>query len=358
MEKVEKTKKGFKRLLPNPKWLFQNLWWLILIPGTLLFFSNLLHDLLSLNWFSKSTVDAFHRLGSVLLISGFVGTIMKSMQFAGIFKEELEKIISQEILKEVLRVELQESKCDLVTKNDLQTGLKTITMSSRHLKSRDDLEKLWQQISKIIYLKKFPAIKNDSVNSIVGPYTPTKHNFYYENMKFRIAVTQVSEDMYIQYTEILNFDIIMATGNTEVELEYTVKNDISETHKIENELVEAFVDNEVIGMAPETRKIGNSIHTSYKIRIEGKNKYKVSLKFKKSDSLLTGNYLLYRTQRLTKGMDIDVSYPKDIHVSFFEIGVVGKFEQSDTENRIIRSHINGVILPEQGAGITFQKVAV
>jgi hypothetical protein len=57
----------------------------------------------------------------------------------------------------------------------------------------------------------------------------------------------------------------------------------------------------------------------------------------------------------TKGMDVLISFPKEINVSFFNIGNKKLFEKlhEDVEGQMTRSHKNDVLLPYQGFGLSF-----
>jgi len=95
----------------------------------------------------------------------------------------------------------------------------------------------------------------------------------------------------------------------------------------------------------------------FTIPLKGKGPFKIHSKFRRKYSLKGENYKLFRMNTFTRNMDVTISFPSHVGVSFFNVGNVNYFEKHHTEvkNIVSRSHRNDVILPYQGFGISFER---
>ncbi|KKX48754.1 hypothetical protein L950_0219440 [Sphingobacterium sp. IITKGP-BTPF85] len=91
--------------------------------------------------FSEKWNEILQKIGFISLTSGIFAGVLKSIQFTGLFQEELQKIVS----------------------------------GSEFLKNRKDLQDLWKEISKIIYSKKFPEISEELEDTILNSYFQKKN---------------------------------------------------------------------------------------------------------------------------------------------------------------------------------------
>ena len=95
--------------------------------------------------------------------------------------------------------------------------------------------------------------------------------------------------------------------------------------------------------------------TTYSTTVKGKSSFTVEMKDAREYNILEDNVKILRTSAITKEMNVSITYPDNMHVQFFNIGVITPFEKLhiDHKNCISRTHKEGLILPKQGFGISF-----
>ena len=300
-------------------WIYKNLFWLLIIFSILILWGS--GEITDLWW--KNILE---KAGIAILSSGVFAAVLKSIQFAGIFKDEVSKVM-------------------------LETDF---------IKNRRDLPDLWSKISKIIYDRKFKKISKDLEQIILDYYFPTNSKFYYKDYFVTINIEKIDRDFNIYYTQTCTYDVIVAKNidNITLVLETTItQQDDIESASIINEL-EYFKVNgkeQKTKEAPET--VNNKDFSKYFVDIKGKGPHKIQSKYKRKYSLKNENYKLFRLNHFTKNMDVAINYPKDVYVSFFNIGLVKKFEHVHVEfdNQIHRKHRKSLIFPKQGFGMSFEK---
>jgi hypothetical protein len=310
-----------KKEIKIKNWFLKYLVFLITISGiTTIYISTLL---------IKPWDGIFEKAGLAVLSSGVFAAVLKSLQFQGVFREEIEKII----------------------------------LGTKFIEKRTDLDKLWKKVSLSIYEKKFPRISTELNKLILKTYLPTKHEYYYEDFTCTIKITNVAKNGVMQYIQKYSFDVILAKGNSIAELKNTLtvdKTSIDNTHKNEriyykvngiNILKDAHVDE-------KEDELEKKIIYTYTAKSEDKKRIKVEVKEERSVCIKNDNVKLFRSGKITKKMDVSISYPKNLNISFFNIGLVHNFEKNHEEHDLLisRIHKKGLILPHQGFGITFVQV--
>ncbi len=117
--------------------------------------------------FSYSTFGSFENqnwqlfwkgLGQTILAGGLFAILLKTIQFSGVFKNELEKVIFE----------------------------------PKFLGSRKDLPEYWEKISKELFNDKFPKISKKLLSDITEVYFPTNHTIYYDNVEHIIKIKNIA----------------------------------------------------------------------------------------------------------------------------------------------------------------------
>ena len=168
---MTKNKEEEDNLTKVKKWFKKNLTWVyftiaiifILFPNT------------SFSPFSTLWNNLLEKIGFVGLTSGVFASVLKSIQFTGLFQEELTKIIS----------------------------------GSEFLNNRKDLPDLWKKISKSIYAQKFPEISDLLENRILTTYFPMDTNHYNEDLVVSIIIHDINDDYVISYTQTIEYNAIL-----------------------------------------------------------------------------------------------------------------------------------------------------
>lgn len=307
----------------NNRWIlvrdyvFRNLFWILIIIALGIF--------LWANYCShKQSSYILTQAGIAILSSGVFAAALKSRQFTGLFKVELEKII----------------------------------LGSEFIKNRKDLPDLWKTISKSIYREKFPLISEELEHIILKHYFPTDHDFYYENFHVDIEIKEITDDFVIKYVQTSRYTVIMSDDKTDSVLIQESEIDQDAETPVLNRLDFFKINGVEQDLEEDDTTKNNPTKSKYIIPIVGENKYKIHSQYSREYSLRRENYKKFCMKYITRGMIVVVDYPKDVNVSFFNIGMVDSFSEhlAKRENRIIGIHEKGVILPYQGFGLSFEKL--
>lgn len=295
--------------------------WILIITGVSIIYASSFKEEIG-----EYLSDILEKIGLSVLSSGVFAAVLKSMQFQGVFREELEKIV----------------------------------LGTKFLDKRTDLNKLWKKVSKSVYSKKFPEISNELNNLILETYLPTKHQYYYEDFRCTIKINELSEEGIMKYVQSYSFIVCLAKGEDKADLENTLTLDkISGHESYVNERTHYKIDgvDKLNEAKKESFETESEKKTKYKYTVHHKKKFHVDISEERTVCIEHDNFKLFRTNKITKGMDVSISYPTNVKVSFFNIGLINRFEKNHIEHdRIIsRIHKKGLILPHQGFGMTFSK---
>lgn len=123
--------------------IYKHLFIILLIAGILILYISSWQDI------SLYFQNILEKIGLAVLSSGVFAAVLKSLQFTGIFKKEIEKIV----------------------------------LGTKFVENRNDLPKLWKKVSKSVYEKKFPDISDELDDLILESYLPTKQKYYYQDFR-------------------------------------------------------------------------------------------------------------------------------------------------------------------------------
>lgn len=303
------------------KWFKRNLTWVYFtIAIIFIFFPNTSYSPFSEHW-----NNVIQKIGFIGLTSGVFASVLKSIQFTGLFREELTKIIS----------------------------------GTEFLNNRKDLPDLWRKISKSIYDQKFPEISDLLEDRILTTYFPMNKNHYNEDFLVSIVIHDINDDFIINYTQTVEYNAILDSENNISNIGYTETMTDNEGVDEKNELLSFKVDDIEIDLEKcrEIKKEDGKIKHIHNVPITGKKKFRIFQKIKNTYSLKGENAKLIRFNTITRNVDLTVSHNNNIEVSFFNIGLVNNFKpvHTDIENTLSRRHRDDLILPKQGFGLSFNK---
>lgn len=300
--------------------LLSNVFWISIIVGLLLLWT-------STGFFTDPRyIGISEKMGLTILSSGVFAVILKSFQFTGLFREEIEKVI----------------------------------LSSKFLEKRNDLPELWKLISSQIYKQKFPEINEELQSIILDEYFPVSHKVYYENLIFTINIDEITEQNIIKFTQTVYIKGKKQDDSNIDKLTKCVK--VEQSQNPENYKLEKIyyringkeVDIETIKNKEKIDEKGNKIIET-EIPIGNEKIFEIETKERREYSIKDDNTKLFHVNYITKELQVSISYPENVKVLFFPLGVVKPFTNlhEDHSNRITRIHRDGLILPYQGFGLTF-----
>jgi len=295
-----------------------NIAWFFIIIGLLLIMLSLWDKL------DTQFSHVLEKIGFTILTSGVFAAIMKSFQFIGIFKKEIEDVI----------------------------------LNSKFMEKRNDLPELWKKVSESVYKQKFPELSESLQEIILSSYFPTNHTYYYEDATITINIDEFDVDCNIKYTQTCKLKVVLAENIDEVTMSQTYTLDKIENVTLDNSEWLYFKIDGVEKMEEMKEEITETEFKSSKKRsllVSGKKSFILETKEKREYNIKNDNIKLFRVGCITKEMDVSISYPENLIVTFFNVGVVKRFEPKHIENKnaISRIHKNGLILPSQGFGMSF-----
>lgn len=299
--------------------LLSNVFWISIIIGLLLLWA-------STSFFTDSRyVGISEKMGLTVLSSGVFAVILKSFQFTGLFREEIEKVI----------------------------------LSSKFLEKRNDLPELWKLISSQIYKQKFPEINEDLQSIILDEYFPVSHKVYYENLIFTINIEEITDNI-IKFTQTVYIKGKKQDDANIDKLKKCVKVEQSqnpENYKFEKLRYRINGKDIALDTIKGIEKIDDRGDKTIETEIPiGNGKiFEIETKERREYSIKDDNTKLFHVNYITKELQVSVSHPENVKVLFFPLGVVKPFTilHEDHPNRITRIHREGLILPYQGFGLTF-----
>lgn len=302
------------------KYLLQNLAWISIVISCILFILS------QWDYISEPIRNLLEKIGITVLSSGVFSAVLKSLQFTGLFREEISRIM----------------------------------IGTEFIKNRTDLPELWKEISKILYNKKFPGISEYLENRILNSYFPKNETFYYEDYNVCIKISEINENFEITYEQESEYYVVLDNELDEAELmiESEISDNSDNSLTIVNKLRYFRVDGEDWSLEEDESTKSNPKKTLYRIVLnKGKKRYKIHSCYDRKYSLKDENYKLFRMKHITKGMMVLVDYPEDVSVSFFNIGLIKGFDSygQSIKNRMCKVHKDDIILPQQGFGMSFEK---
>lgn len=300
--------------------LLTNISWISIIIGILLLWG-------SVSFFDDPKLQGIsEKVGLTILSSGVFAAVLKSFQFIGLFRKELE----------------------------------TIILDNKFIEKRSDLPELWKSISGNIYQKKFPLISDDLQNIILEKYFPTNHVYYYESVVITINIEEVNSNENILLTQHVKTKGVKEVGAKNVEMVKTIvveKSQNPKDYKVEN-LIHKLNNKDILKdcVPIETEnEAGDKTYTYKTVLDDSSDRFEIETLDRREYCIKDDNSKLFHVNHITKEMILSISYPDNVKVLFFPLGVIEPFEDLHKEHKNIISkiHRNSLILPNQGFGLTF-----
>lgn len=216
--------KGFQTALP---WLTVLIGGLTLAYGSFGTFDNI-------KW-----AEFYLVFGKTLLTGGVFAVLLKSMQFMGIFKDEITKVI----------------------------------YDPKYLSNRLDLPEIWQKVSTVLFKNKFPKISDKLLKDVKEIYLPTKEVSYYDNAEHQIEFRIVDkQNKIIKITDIATLDVVCENKDTKTVYEFGYSKDNVNDYK----LLKFSIDGNTNPKTEITQKKINKVDFEIvKSKLTGKEKYTI-----------------------------------------------------------------------------------
>lgn len=253
-------------------------------------------------------------IANILIVGVVLGFVTNAAQFIGIFKSDLQDIIFGE----------------------------------EFIKKRNDLPKVWENISKHLIKHKFSAI-HKKLFSAIQEYLPTDEKNHYDNYVRTTKIEWHDKDKgIITVIDDISFNLIAEKQKT-VKYPISTWSIVPEEYKdnIEHKL-KVYVDGkEVKTSKEESYENGNLCHQEF-LELSGSDSYEIDYSYEKTYCINHDNYIGFKAKYITTNLKLDFQYPTDIGAIFVERGVQQEFKDIGSKPGKIKKQYNGVIFPKQG----------
>lgn len=255
------------------------------------------------------------KLGDVLVIGVILGYLSNASQFLGIFKKDLQDII----------------------------------YGKEFLRTRTDIQPLWDNISKELFKNKFPKIHKDLLDTVSG-YLPKDEVSFYDDYEAHLKIEWQNKDMgIISVTDEVEFTLIAETDN---EFTYPLKTWTSVKNQTEyySQLLSFSVNSKQIALdAGTTSYEDGRLCTLHKFKLRGHTKYEIKYSRKKIYNINEDYYIGFRAHYIVNKLRVSLEHPEDISAEFICRGTAKDFIDAATPTRNkIEKKYKGIILPRQG----------
>ena len=295
--------------------------WLIGLAGVALYYVAYFHMGQDNIW-----RDIFIKVGDVLIIGVLLGYLSNAAQFLGIFKQDLQDII----------------------------------YGKEFLSKRNDVDSVWETVTKVLFKSKFPAINKDLLSLIHKTYLPVDNITYYNDYNSSIKLEWVDKERkIIRVKNHITFELI---ADSTKEFDFPLKSWLDVEGLQDDDYFVNVSDYKVNGesatIKSTTSTVKNGCHRFEQIiTLKGATKYEISKLVDKQYSLDKDFAICFRALYIINKFTLSYSGPEDINTNFYSRGTVENFKPfgEDRYNGFTRKH-KGLILPNQGYVIALKEI--
>lgn len=290
--------------------------------------------------------DKFNELlksfGSAILVGGVFAVVLKSLQFLGVFSEELNKILydkddllAQKRLREVIREEAKNTLYDAlydpeetppvrlrqVFREELVSSIYSPTL----LAKQRDIEEIWKMVSKVLYNSKFPEISGQIEETILRTYFPTKINYYYETVAQDIEMRPLSDQPdYFIASERYSYTV-KSVDSSQLIIPYSAEIIRRNGDSSDYSLLSIKINGEdkTDEMRSKLLKITddpNKLLVKFNIPLQGKRQYRVIVNQEKTYTPFLDNTNVFSSSKFINNLELDLRHPKQLMMTFFPMG--------------------------------------
>lgn len=272
-------------------------------------------------------------IGATLIGSGVFTAIIKSTEYSNIFSKVIGDVIWTE----------------------------------EYIKKHGNKLHIWSMVSKLLYEGKFPKISNEIEAIITDVYFPIAHNFYLEDYKFTLNLSNHNSnaDYWIQ-SEVITFTIRPTSAKDYIEYKMggIIDLPISLQPQTSTDLSSYQIQSISINDIQQTSQLDNPIKNGDKLThnltltLQNCEEYKISIKRTKCVYKKTNPDKRLFVRYLVKGMTVTIICDATQNPDFHKMGTVHEFEKIDDQtninSRFVTWHYAGLLLPNQGFIVIFK----
>jgi hypothetical protein len=261
---------------------------------------------------NKRIAEYCKGIGTTLLTSGIFAVILKSMQFMGMFKEELVKIIYE----------------------------------PKHLSNRSDLPSLWEKMSTVLFKNKFPKINEKILKDIKDLYFPTSQVSYYDGAEHTLEILIIDkENGIVKIIDNSTLDVICESKDIKSEYVFGYSKDNIDGYK----LIKFVIDGD---SSPKyqtnTQNINNLDYEISVAKLTGKEKYSIEKTSERMLNLNVDNVVAFNAKKIFNKLKIIIHHDENISIELKKSGTLRGFNLKKERSNYKEYICDGLIYPEQG----------
>ncbi len=294
----------------------------------------------------------FELLATATITGGVFETIVKSFQYSGLFKEELQGIFSSSQYKCDQTELLAEAASEIVSKT---------IYNSAFLEQRKDIEEVWRQVTEVLYKSRFKDISQRIANKVLQEYFPVGDNFYYDEFEENVEITFCdSEKIFIQSREKVSLTIKPIDETQKVKWGYrtdVLKRPDDTRSKVELLKLEINQKDRMTDcQPPHASKNGKSLSLEFAFELEGAKEYKVVMEMKRIYDPAVDTVRDFVAARFVNSPELHVKFPEELSLTFQPVGTrKDAYKDLSTFQNVIWNVYQDLIFPNQGYRIMFSR---
>lgn len=256
--------------------------------------------------------------GKSILAGGIFAILLKAIQFMGVFKEELAKVIYE----------------------------------PKHLSVREDLPELWEKMSTVLFKDKFPLISNKLLKDVKEIYFPTKEVSYYDNTEHIIELKIIDkENCVIQLVVTSSMNVICESKDTKTIYEFGHSKDEKSRHTITKFSIDG-------DGAPQyetaSKQIGGTEYEISKVHLTGKEKYAIEKVVERNLHLNDDNVSAFHATKIFSKLKVQIHHDPEIELEFNKAGTLRDYQVKKQRHNFKEYYYEGLIYPQQGYYLTLR----
>ncbi|RZK48025.1 MAG: hypothetical protein EOO99_11635 [Pedobacter sp.] len=284
--------------------------WIFLLGGSLLFALGTFVEFSNPKW-----GELCAGFGKTIIAGGILSVILKSMQFMGVIKEELSKIISD----------------------------------PEYMQNRNDLHLYWAQVTRILFKNKFPDINQYITHDIKEMYLPTNLIHYYDECSEILSIKLIDKvEKVIEIEQRTSFTIIPNDNHSTHNHPY--KNYIrlgKNANRCNLNLDYVTVNGRKMNVPLVQEKKKGFLSSSFAVDLYGHLKYKIEFQVTKTYSLSDDNVIAFRNNYIHHNYRLQF-FLKGVTIDFHEAGTLSKFKTIHENESYVEKQFTGLLYKGQG----------
>lgn len=270
-------------------------------------------------WHVKTAI-LLRSISQPMLVSGVFAVFLKILQFNGIFKEELTKVL----------------------------------YSPEHLSQRKDINELWDNASDLISGKPFPHLRNKIYDVVRDDFLKVSSDYLYENIHRDINIKwhNKAKGILVVTTNMEGYIHNNLNNPTDFQRKHTL-DDLNGINDLPNNralhLNELKFDNEIIEVTENVVKLSGATRYELKAKMPKKENFIYEETYTTYQDINKDPVITYIGARCINNLSVSVAYDEnDLQISFSKIGTP-KFEPFGiTSKGALKRKHNDLIFAKQG----------